>query len=147
MPPHARDEGPAGRGQAAGRPAGRPEPQRFERRLAVIVGAAGMLLLGLAAGPGALRGRATPSERMAVPPDAPFGAAACAGARAGACAPQSLSPTRLQAILAKVKALRSRIHAFSAATDGYADGEGDQVRRAMRGEILCRTVWDLILIS
>ena len=58
-----------------------------------------------------------------------------------------VAPTRLQSILANVKALRRQIRSFEGQETGYGEDEGKVVRQAMRGEItveeaLARTAVD-----
>lgn len=93
--------------------------------------AAAMVLLASSRG-----GAPKPGERLAVLPDQPYGAPSCAGGvnvAMGAPCPL-VAPTRLQSILANVKALRQQIKGFTEATAGYRENEGAQLATAVRGE-------------
>jgi len=116
--------------EAAGRPQRSSSWMRLAAGCAVVAVAAAVLTTGARAGPG---GRV---EQLAVLPDQPYGVPACGGAVATLGAPcPGLSPTRLQAILANVKALRQRIRGFKEQTAGYREDEGRAFAGAMRQEV------------
>ena len=134
----------AGMGSAEGAPLMRPaaagvvgeseeaagRPQRSWRRVAAGCAAVAVAAVVLTTGTG---GRI---ERLAVLPDQPYGVPACGAAVATLGAPcPKLRATQLQAILANVKTLRSRIRGFSKQTAGYSEDEGKAVAGAMRQEL------------
>ena len=131
--PHAQNQPHHSSDVAAG-------PRRLRGR-EVAVGLSAVLLAATGAVLTAVRyrrlGAWSPIEQVAMLPGQPYGLPACGGglgSMPGApCA--ETPPTRLQAILANVKALREQIRRFDAKTAIYQEDEGAVMGRAMRGEM------------
>ena len=124
--------------------AGEEAPAR--RRREFVVGCATVVVMAAVAA-ALLATHARPTQLLSVLPGDPYGVPPCgAGAMLGSAC-HGRAPTKLQAILANVKALRRQIKGFKEQMWSYGEGEGRSLAKTVRGETrienaLGRTVVD-----
>ena len=135
---------PAGR---HGRAAGAEEAPARRRRDVLVSCAAVAVVAAVVALAGHQASHARETELLAVLPRDPYGVPPCGvGAALGSPCP-GIHPTKLQAILANVKALRRQIKGFKEQMWSYGEDEGRSLAKTVRGEsrveeALGRTVID-----